>query len=213
VSGRILLVPSVAKGNGSGHLVRCLSLARSLGPGAAVFVPETKSETSWSAADLSMAYARELAGVQLVSSLRGDDRSATGAPEPRPRWDLVVLDRRATSLEELAFWERFGPVLAIDEGGPAREAAHYLVDILPRAAGRRESRSPGSNKACLGFLDLPRNRRRCTCPYTGAQAEKDHKHGAHESDSCKSIGSQPCDPDCIYYIVAGHQEHGDDQRC
>jgi 2-polyprenyl-3-methyl-5-hydroxy-6-metoxy-1,4-benzoquinol methylase len=152
----------VAKGNGSGHIVRCLSLARSLGQGAAVFVPAAKSETSWSAAELSIAYARELSGVELVSSLRADARA--GGPEVELGWDFVVLDRRATSLEELAFWERFGPVLAIDEGGAARESAHYLIDILPSAAprflrpgDRRAGDRP--NKASLGFLDLPQSRR------------------------------------------------------
>jgi formate dehydrogenase major subunit len=39
---------------------------------------------------------------------------------------LVVLDQRATSPGELASWERFGPVLVLDEGGPAREAARRL---------------------------------------------------------------------------------------
>jgi len=148
----ILFVPSVSKGNGSGHLMRCLSLAGALGPRAAVFVPEAKSETSWSAAELSLSYSRELVGVNLVTSLRDPARYGGG----NGPWDLVVLDRRATPKEELAFWERIAPVLAIDEGGEARSSAPYLIDILPRLHPRR---SPRANKSSLGFLDLPRNRR------------------------------------------------------
>lgn len=148
MSRSILLVPSVAKGNGSGHIVRCLSLARALGGGASVYVPEIKAETSWSAAELSLAYARELSGVRIVSEL---------PPSPRRSpWDLIVLDRRATSLSELMAWERYAPVLAIDEGGEARDSAQYVVDILPR-----HPRAPGgpANRSGVGLLDLPRARR------------------------------------------------------
>jgi len=151
VSKRILFVPSVAKGNGSGHLVRCFSLARELGEGVAIFVAETKNNDSWTAAELSLAYSRELSGVPLLTELSAE-----------LRWDLVVLDRRATGAEETSFWERLGPVVALDEGGPGRAVASYLIDILPRAgAVRRRKRNPyeGPNRASLGFLDLPRNRR------------------------------------------------------
>jgi len=147
---RILLVPSVFKGNGSGHLVRCFSLARELGSGTSIFIAEGKNGSTWTAAELSLAYSRELAGTPLITELTADQR-----------WDLVVLDRRAMSAEEVAFWERLGPAIAIDEGGPARLAASYLIDVLPRANQQRIQRGPGEipNRASLGFLNLPKNRR------------------------------------------------------
>jgi 2-polyprenyl-3-methyl-5-hydroxy-6-metoxy-1,4-benzoquinol methylase len=68
----------------------------------------------------------------------------------------VVLDRRATSADELGSWERVAPVLAIDEGGEARDSAQYIVDILPR---HPRARGGPANRSGIGLLDLPRSRR------------------------------------------------------
>lgn len=141
---RILLVPSVARGNGSGHIVRCLGLAKSLGSGASVFVAESRDGATWTAAELSLAYSREMAGVPLLTELRAEQQ-----------WDLIVLDRRATSPDELAFWERLGPVLALDEGGQGRAISTFLLDILPRIGPA----SDAPNIASLAYLELPSKRR------------------------------------------------------
>jgi 2-polyprenyl-3-methyl-5-hydroxy-6-metoxy-1,4-benzoquinol methylase/spore coat polysaccharide biosynthesis predicted glycosyltransferase SpsG len=144
----IVIVPSVAKGNGSGHIVRCFRLARALGPAAAVYLPAAKTSDSWSAAELTLAYSRELEGIRIID----EPSQAFGA-------DLVVLDRRASSLEELRFWESLAPVLALDEGGAARSAATYLIDILPRAKRSFDQQLPAANRISAGFLDLPLKRR------------------------------------------------------
>lgn len=147
MSLRVLIVPSVAKGNGSGHIVRAFGLVRGLGSQAAVYLPATKTDRSWSAAELRLSYTREIEGVRIV-----DDLAAAGT------WDLVLLDRRSTSLDELGFWESVAPVAALDEGGEARNSASYLVDILPRIDGRGDDGVP-ANRSSLGFLDLPSHRR------------------------------------------------------
>ncbi|MEI6389399.1 MAG: methyltransferase domain-containing protein, partial [Spirochaetota bacterium] len=144
----IVIVPSVTKGNGSGHIVRCFRLARALGPAAAVYLPAAKTSDSWSAAELTLAYSRELEGIRIID----EPSQAFGA-------DLVVLDRRASSLEELRFWEGIAPVLALDEGGSARSAATYLIDILPRAKRSFDQTLPAANRVSAGFLDLPQKRR------------------------------------------------------
>ncbi|MBN1241782.1 MAG: methyltransferase domain-containing protein [Spirochaetales bacterium] len=142
---RVLLVPSVRRGNGSGHLVRCLSLARELGPGARVYVSRGSEGASWSAAEITLAFPGAADDIVL---------DKLGADE---RFDLVLLDRRDTSAEELETWLHRGPVVALDEGGAARRAAPYLVDALPLPPARRTE--PGPNLSSRGYLDLPVHRR------------------------------------------------------
>lgn len=139
----ILLVPSVRRGNGSGHLQRCFSLARALGQRAAVYLPDDTDGTSWNSAELRLAYPRETASLRTI-----------GVLSPEARFGLVVLDNRETSRRELCFWQRRGPVVAIDESGPARALAAYVIDILPRLAKGDEP-----NLSSLGFLSLPEARR------------------------------------------------------
>jgi 2-polyprenyl-3-methyl-5-hydroxy-6-metoxy-1,4-benzoquinol methylase len=69
-------------------------------------------------------------------------------------WDLIVLDRRSTSLAELRELQPYGPVAGLDEGGEARRYVVYLIDTLPvlRGAG-------SANVSSLGFLRQPRHQR------------------------------------------------------
>lgn len=145
----ILLVPSVRRGNGSGHLVRCFALAEALGPKAAVYLADEPGPGSWSADELRLAYPRETSSIRIIGAIRSN-----------ARFKLVVLDRRRTSAGELERWIGIGAVAAIDEGGQARGSAHYVVDILPRIAGAARGRGVGAaNLASLGFLSLPNARR------------------------------------------------------
>ncbi len=69
-------------------------------------------------------------------------------------WDLIVLDRRATTREEYADYETHAPVVGIDEGGDSREWIPYLIDTLPLP--------PEISKANVfspAFLSLPHRKR------------------------------------------------------
>ncbi len=143
----ILFVPSMRKGNGSGHLSRCMVLAAGIGANAAVFLPDDPEPGCWSAGEIRLAYPRETASIRMIGELRSD-----------AKFSLVVLDNRETAIPVLERWTSHGPVVAIDEGGEARRSAAYLVDILPRY---RHSKKAGNqpNLASLGFLSLPESRR------------------------------------------------------
>lgn len=143
----ILFVPSVRRGNGSGHLVRCFGLASGLGIKAAVFLSNDPGPVCWSSDELRLAYPREMSSVRIIGELRSE-----------ARFTLVVLDNRETSTAELEHWSRWGTVVAIDEGGEARSAASYLIDILPRPWRQARLGLP-ANLSSLGFLALPKARR------------------------------------------------------
>ncbi|OHD27204.1 MAG: hypothetical protein A2Y38_17700 [Spirochaetes bacterium GWB1_59_5] len=143
----ILFVPSVRRGNGSGHLVRCFGLAYALGTKAAVFLSNDPGPVSWSSDELKLAYPREMGSVRIIGELRSE-----------ARFTLVVLDNRETSAAELEHWARWGTVVAIDEGGEARAATAYLVDILPRPWRASRLGLP-PNLSSLGYLALPTARR------------------------------------------------------
>ncbi len=65
-------------------------------------------------------------------------------------WDFVVLDRRATNVEEAKEAARWGMLIGLDEGGPAREFLPYLIDTLPRLGGGT------ANISSTSFLERPK---------------------------------------------------------
>lgn len=141
----ILFVPSVKRGNGSGHLSRCLGLAAALGQRAAVYLADEPGADAWSSGEIRLAYSKATAQVRIVGEL-----------SPEARFGLVVLDQRETCAEELSRWAAHGAVAALDEGGAARSGVEYLIDVLPRIKGAKRDRA---NISSLGFLDLPKARR------------------------------------------------------
>ncbi len=147
-----LFVPSVARGNGSGHLVRSLILARELdvtpGSSAAVFLPSDPGPGSWSSAEVERAFPERVRGLRILRTL---EAARVAGP------DFVILDLRSTSAAEELSWRSLAPTAALDEGGPASSSASFRVDILPRPG--RPSRGLKPNLESRGFLHLPGRRR------------------------------------------------------
>ncbi|MBN1835865.1 MAG: methyltransferase domain-containing protein [Spirochaetales bacterium] len=147
---RVLFVPALGPGMGSGHLRRTAELARRLGPQAAVLLEGRRQGTAGGPRELLRSLGLDGEGIRCVETYppaaRRDGLPAAAGEGP---WELVVVDRRATSRAELA---RFGdvPVVGFDEGGEARRYVAYLVDLLPQPPGFSVP-----NRSVPGLLFLP----------------------------------------------------------
>ncbi len=132
-----LLVLAGGRGEGMGHLVRGIRLARELGDGCAF-------HAGW----LDAAARGVLEGLLVRVPAARRPRIIEPGHEGRA-WDFVIVDKRRTTRAELEILERFGNVVCLDEGGEARRYAPYLVDTLPRLPGGH-----AANVSALSFIGL-----------------------------------------------------------
>ncbi len=145
---RLLLVPAIGRGLGSGHLRRCLALSRRWGGEAALLLENCRERSGRDAQELLAPLA---GGEPLPKALSSYD--------PREPWDLVLLDGFRTPVSAL---ERFAglPVIGLDEGGPARRFFPYLVDTPLGWSGGHPPNLAGS-----AFLELPARREGWNYPF------------------------------------------------
>ena len=141
-------MPAGGHGEGMGHLVRCLRLAREIGAGCS-FHPGWLDTTAIRTLRDGISRFPEGRRPRII-----DPASRRGS------WNLVVVDKRRTTAEELASFRQLGTTVLLDEGGEARRNAAYLVDTLPRLP-----RGEPANSSSLAYLGLraargrPRRRR------------------------------------------------------
>jgi 2-polyprenyl-3-methyl-5-hydroxy-6-metoxy-1,4-benzoquinol methylase/spore coat polysaccharide biosynthesis predicted glycosyltransferase SpsG len=147
----ILAAPAFGGGRGGGHLVRSAALVRelrALGREAYIFIPDQES-----AAPLSQKPAASfpvLPGDSDPAWILGTEKELA-----RRSWEWIVLDRFRTTVEEFKRWAVLGPVIGLDEGGPARENFDFLIDLLPGLPGIHPA-----NITAPYLLPLPENRRK-----------------------------------------------------
>ncbi|MDR2784156.1 MAG: methyltransferase domain-containing protein [Treponema sp.] len=72
---------------------------------------------------------------------------------PEGGFAFIVLDCFRTSRADFPVWRRLAPVVGIDEGGPYRNYADFLIDLLPNLEKTQ------SNIRNPGLLRLPATRR------------------------------------------------------
>lgn len=139
----ILLVPSIRRGNGTGHLLRCFSLLTAFGTKAAIFLPDSTEPGCWTSAELRLAFPKETYNARIIEKLGS-----------QACFKMIILDKRYTHESDFIKWAKRGTVIALDESGPAREKAAFIVDILPSPEYKTMHNISG-----LGYLALPVNQR------------------------------------------------------
>jgi 2-polyprenyl-3-methyl-5-hydroxy-6-metoxy-1,4-benzoquinol methylase len=152
---KVLLVPSIRASMGSGHLRRCLGLSRIFGPHSAVLLEDLDNalgcENALGSGNALGSKSGGAAAQKLLAPLGFDPPPCRILEryDPSVAWDLVILDRRGSDVEQI---RRFFPVpvVGLDEGGPARPYCTYLIDTFPAVRQRY-----GANLSALSLLDLP----------------------------------------------------------
>ena len=133
---KILLVPSVKKGHGTGHLRRCISLMKDIL--ADLYIPEN--------ADLPGL--DELLQDVPAYAIKKDLESINGG------YSLVVTDAFSLDKNEIRQFSSIATLVSIDEGSLFTEYCDYILDIIPAFQYKRKA-----NMTCSGFIPLPEKRR------------------------------------------------------
>ncbi len=160
IKSPVLFVPSVEAGHGTGHLRRCLSLAKELT--ADIYIPDTVQElqaTSCTEASLLAEAEPLLAETSLSPFQVLRTLPAVSEAEVKPLYSLVVADMFVLAGPFAQKLRTLGPLAAIDEGAENTDPCDYLLDIIPAV---QYTRRPNFQNA--DFIPLPAHRK--TAPVT-----------------------------------------------
>ncbi|SIQ01480.1 Methyltransferase domain-containing protein [Alkalispirochaeta americana] len=133
---QILVVVEHRRGHGTGHLRRCAALSAHLEGDIFWLLPQNKGD-GW--------YTR-----QEVCEILAPAGSPRWVEHPRGTYDLVLVDCRSFSGEDLKTLPPGAVVIGLDAPPPLRRYASFLVDSLPAPPGALPA-----NITDPGFLPLP----------------------------------------------------------
>ena len=132
----ILLVPSVKKGHGTGHLRRCISLMKDV------------------LADLYIPESADLPGLDELLQDVPSYAIKKDLENIKESYSLVVTDAFSLEKDEVRRYSAIAPLVSIDEGSLYTEYCDYILDIIPAFQYKRKA-----NMTCSGFIPLPEKRR------------------------------------------------------
>ena len=141
LSGRFLIVPSTARGNGTGHCKRSIHLLKNL-QNAYIYIPEKSTSKLRGLDELKELFA----DVELSTILT----SLSGPSD----FSIVITDMRKTDKQFFRTMRHKSRIIGIDEGGSERNRFDYCIDTLPVLPN-----CPPANVSSPYFLDLPEHRR------------------------------------------------------
>ena len=138
----ILFVPSTDKGNGTGHLKRCIKYVLESEHSSFLYFPEK-----------SASYKSDYKNVEdLLIPLREKNLVRSSIDK---KYDLIITDKRKTSPDEVELFKKMSDILiGLDEGGEKRENYPYLIDSLPSLS---EHRPNIFSTGLLGIKDKRKN--------------------------------------------------------
>ncbi len=175
---KIVFIPSVRKGNGTGHLKRCLFWAASPCYKGFVYIPENEYTEFLEKKIHDSLTAPGIGVPEIITQISGS-------------FDAAVFDMRKTPADIAAEWQRHAAIsAAVDEGG-CRNSFDYLIDTFPQV-----SRSASPANIYSHFYAFS--------GYPAAEKERSDAKGGSavkgaEAVSCKKIlvsfGGE--DPACI----------------
>ena len=140
IKKRIIFVPSVDKGHGTGHLRRCLDLATELS--ADIFIPE----------NASLEQCEELISEAKENGLT-DSQVLRTFPESGS-YDFIVADLFQTPESFIKNIDPSATVISLDDGASDTDFADYLLNIIPSAETDRQV-----NLVDPGFIPMPKRKK------------------------------------------------------
>lgn len=133
---KVLLVPSVKEGHGTGHLRRCLSIAQNLF--CDLYIPQNANLQNW----------------QELTKDFCQNRIIRDLPTEKGEYNLIVTDCFSFEKDEIDSFAKIAPIASIDEGSTFTESCDYLLDIIPST---KYNRKPNTKQ--ISFIPLPQKRR------------------------------------------------------
>lgn len=134
----VILVPSVVKGHGTGHLHRCLNAA--IGKKFFVYIPEDKTLEETDVL-INQYLQKGLKSSQIISRLPDE----TYLP-------VIITDTFELTKQQIYDLNKNRSLISIDEGSDFTDYCDYLLDIIPSYKLLRSA-----NKNDSSFIDKPTN--------------------------------------------------------